>query len=114
MADLVSEHFLAMHKMHQTQSPLISQLHFLFHEEWVSNTGLVRGIVGDLPSLIDHPFHVLPGLRLAAGLNFLVLTNQETKLAEHFPPLQMKFNEQTKAEVLSGFSFCFLLLKRSF
>lgn len=100
-ADQVAEHFLAMQKMSESQSPFVSQLHLLFHDDWVQNTGLVRAIVGDLPSLLENPYFVLPGLRLAAGLNFLVLTNQEKKLAEHFPPQQLRFNEQTKAEVLS-------------
>jgi hypothetical protein len=98
--DIVAAHLFLLAKQNQSNSAFVSQLHLTFREEWNKKNGLVENIVSGLPSLYTHPAMVLPGLRLAAGLNFLVLTKQEEKLGLHFPPNQMIFDDQTKAEVV--------------
>lgn len=81
-------------------SVFIAQLHLVFRTEWNKKSGLLEPIIGSLPSLYANPSLVLPGLRLAAGLNLLAITKKEEKLASVFPPHQMVFDERTKIEVL--------------
>jgi hypothetical protein len=95
MRGALFDHLVGMARFCDDKSPFMASLLRSFSSDELLSA--VHDVVGHLQGNLQL---VLPGTRLAGGLNYLVVSKQDEALAGVFPPRQLVFDSKTKVEVL--------------